>query len=127
MTIDEAKNLIQTSDRAVMRAMVALYNLQTEAEKHTGKTTNLNGVGFSGAHSRRGTYYAKWCLSGRDLTGHHLENARKIALRYTRQLATIATNKEAQEASKAVQEASAIVDEWKKTGNIPDLACLLPG
>ena len=77
---------LNSNPQWVERAMVCLYNRQTEAEKATGETVKHNGVGFSGAHSLMGTYYAKWVLAGNRLNGKHLEKARCIALKYTGQL-----------------------------------------
>lgn len=72
--------------RAVQRAMVVLYNRQTQEEQASDSTHKLNNIGFSGADARLGSYYARWVLSGRDLSGSHLERARKMALKYRRQL-----------------------------------------
>lgn len=82
--------LLKQNNRAVERAMVRLHDLQTRDEQRDSTTRVLNNAGFSAAHARRGTYYARWVLGGRRLTGWHLENARKIALRHSRQLVEIA-------------------------------------
>ena len=81
------KALLVTSNKAVERAIVALYRRQTSSEQVRRTTTKSNSVGFSAAHASKGTYYARWILSGRCLTGYHLANARKIAMHYTSQLA----------------------------------------
>lgn len=85
-TREQVNTLLQANDRAVERAMVALLGRQTDDEVRSEDTKHLNGIGFSGAHARHGTYYAKWVQSGRRLTGHHLERARKIALIHSKQL-----------------------------------------
>ncbi len=87
-TKDRVKKLLMTNDRAVERAMVALYRLQTADEQEAGTTAHRNGQGFSGATAVNGTYYAKWVLSGKRLTGKHLEKARKIAILHHGQLAS---------------------------------------
>ena len=84
---ENIQSLLNSNDRAVERAIVRIYNNQTASEKSAGNTIHHNGVGFSGAHARRGSYYAKWILSGRKLTGRHLTAGRRLALRYWRQLA----------------------------------------
>lgn len=84
-------NLIDTNDRAVERAIIAIYDRQTQDEKATSDTHHTNHRGFRSNHASKGSYYARWILSGRHLTGHHLENARKIARHYHRQLLEIAT------------------------------------
>lgn len=87
---DSIKVLIETRPLAVERAMMAIYKRQTASEQNCHETIVHNGIGFSGAHARMGSYYAEWCLSGKHLTGKHLDKARKIALRYTGQLLNIA-------------------------------------
>ena len=78
-------------DLAVERAIVAIYNRQTEDEKHCEKTIHSNGIGFTGADDKMGSYLAKWILSGKHLTGRFLDKGRTIALKYRAQLADIAT------------------------------------
>ena len=71
-----------SNDRAVEKAMVILYNGQTEDERSVSATKHTNGCGFNSCHAHLGTYYAKWVLSGKNLTGKHLVKAREIALYY---------------------------------------------
>jgi hypothetical protein len=87
------KWLLLMNDRAVEKAIVAIYNRQTVDEKSIQGTTHNNKVGFSSADARKGSYYAKWVLSGKNLTGKHLDKAREIANKYVRQLCEIATQK----------------------------------
>jgi len=90
--------LLLTNNEAVEKAMVALYNRQTADEQSTQETRHSNGVGFSGAHAHLGSYYAKWVLSGRNLTGRHLEKARAMSLKYTDQLLDEIQKRQAQNA-----------------------------
>ena len=85
--------LLNRNNRAVEAAMVALFREQTEDEKSDKVTRHSNGRGFNFNHAERGTYYAKWVLSGRHLTGHHLDAARRMATFYARQLGEIAEGK----------------------------------
>ena len=87
-------NLLTKNDRAVEKAIVAIYDRQTPDEKATSDTRHDNHRGFRSNHASKGSYYARWVLSGRKLTGHHLVNARKIALQYHRQLCEVANAKE---------------------------------
>ena len=87
------RNLLETNNKAVERAILAIYHRQTLEEQFTQTTKRLNGVGFSASHARIGTYYARYVLKGNQLNGKHLELARKVALRYTGQLLKIATEK----------------------------------
>jgi hypothetical protein len=89
-TRTQINNLLSTNPVAVERAMVRLYNLQTQDEKASSNTRWHNGRGFAAYAGRRGTYYARWVLGGRHLSGIHLERARAIALRHSGQLVSIA-------------------------------------
>ena len=98
--------LLTMNDRAVERAMVVLYERQEECERASGTTTKSNGRGFSAYDASKGTYYAKWVLSGKRLTGRFLEHARTMSKRYIRQLAEAATERmEAQAAEDLVAAA----------------------
>lgn len=89
-TRDEINRLLENNPHAVERAILRIYERQTSTEQARGDTLLHNGVGFSSCHAKRGTYYAKWILSGRHLTGEHLEKARRIAIHHSRQLVEIA-------------------------------------
>ena len=89
-TRTEIETLINTSDRAVERAMVAIWKRQTEDEQDYRVTRHHNGIGFSGWTARSGSYYAQWVQLGRTLSGKHLAKARKIALHHAGQLTRIA-------------------------------------
>lgn len=83
---DSILRLLDTNDRAVERAIVVLFDRQTVDEQRDSDTKHLNHRGFRANHASKGSYYARWVRSGRQLTGHHLDNARKIAKHYHRQL-----------------------------------------
>lgn len=89
-TRDEIKARILADDRWVERAIVAIFNRQTSHEQVVASTMVHNGVGFAHCHARIGSYYARWIISGKTLSGHHVERGRKIALRYVGQLTKIA-------------------------------------
>jgi hypothetical protein len=89
-TKESIRNLLSNNDRAVERAMVAIFNYQTADEQSTQHTRHNNNVGFTSWAAKKGSYYAKWVLNGRHLTRHHLDNARKIANHHAGQLAKIA-------------------------------------
>lgn len=90
---DYIRWLLTTNDKAVERAMVALYDMQTAGEQSDGSTRELNGKGFSAYDARNGTYYAKWVKSGRSLSGKFLVKARLMSLKYAAQLAKLASAK----------------------------------
>jgi hypothetical protein len=85
--------MLQSNPKAVERAMVVLFNRQTRDEQSAETTRHHNGIGFCSWAARNGTYYAKWVLKGRRLTGRHMQQARKIALHHSRQLVEEANKK----------------------------------
>lgn len=89
MNKSQIRTLLLSNDRAVERAMVVLFQRQTVDEQRTSSTQHSNGRGFNAFHAKSGTYYAKWVLSGRRLTGRHLVAAREMACHYARQLAEL--------------------------------------
>ena len=89
-TRTEIEEMINGNDRAVERAMVAIWERQTADEQETQGTRHHNGRGFASATARSGTYFAEWVRSGRRLTGKHLVKARKIALHHAGQLTDFA-------------------------------------
>lgn len=92
-TRTEIEEMINANDRAVERAMVAIWERQTADEQETQGTRHHNGCGFAAWSARSGTYYAAWVRSGRHLTGKHLTKARKIALYHAQQLCDISNGK----------------------------------
>lgn len=89
-TKESIKDLLQRNDRAVERALLAIYNRQTGEERQAERTVVHNSVGFSAFDARLGTYYAKWVSGGKSLTEPHLGKARRLATKYVGQLADIA-------------------------------------
>ena len=92
-TVNEVESNLLSNPIWVEKAIVALFNRQTISEHDSEVTTNSNNVGFTAFDASKMSYYAKWCLNGRHLSGHHLDNARKKILKYKKQLTKIA-NKE---------------------------------
>ena len=92
-TPDAIRALLDGSDTAVERAVLAIYNRQTCDEQAREDTRHRNGVGFASCHAHLGSYYAKWILSGRHLTGKHLDKARRMVRWYSKQLCEIARAK----------------------------------
>ena|ERR1035438_4243282 len=73
---------LMTNSKAVEKAIVLLYDRQTSDEQSSRSTKHTNRKGFNSAHAKIGTYYAKWVLSGKSLTGYHYLKAREIACYY---------------------------------------------
>lgn len=85
-TEKEIVELLGKNNKAVEKAIVAVYNRQTADEKASYDTKHSNGVGFSGADAKFGTYLAKWILSGKSLNGKFLAQGRVLAVKYRAQL-----------------------------------------
>lgn len=92
-TKDEIREHLLEDQAWLERGVVAIFRRQTPTEQEIEETNEHNGQGFSGFHARSGSYYAKWILDGKHLSGSHLEKAHKMMVRYAGQLARIA-NKE---------------------------------
>lgn len=92
-TRNDIDALLRTNPSAVERAMLRLYERQTRDERYTSASKHHNTRGFSAAFASRGSYYARWVMGGRQLTGHHLQNALRIALTHSRQLVDIANGR----------------------------------
>jgi len=86
-TEDQIKSMLRDSDKAVERAVVRLYNLQTLDERAAETTKHDNGVGFNSADAGYGSYLAKWLKTGKRLNDKHLGRARRMVTKYARQLA----------------------------------------
>jgi hypothetical protein len=82
--------LLTCNNRAVERAILAIYDRQTQDEKRSDDTKHDNKIGFSAGDAKKGSYYARWVMSGRNLSRHHLNRARRMAVKYRRQLTEIA-------------------------------------
>lgn len=101
VTKESIRALLETNDKAVERAIIVLFERQTNDEQVQSVTRHDNQRGFSAAHASKGSYYARWIKSGRRLTGYHLQNARRITQHYTHQLLLVAQEKGSQGGQKA--------------------------
>lgn len=96
------QDLLARSDKAVERAILAIYARQTEDEKGGG-TKWKNGMGFGAFDAGYFTQRAKFILEdqkhGRNFTPYLAEQARRRGIkRYWRQLAEIANENELRKA-----------------------------
>ena len=89
-TKDQIKIQLQKSQKWLEKAVVAIYKKQTALEQNREKTLEHNGIGFNGPDSRVLSYYARWIMSGNNLSGKHLCLAQKKMLKYSGQLTKIA-------------------------------------
>ena len=100
---DEIKDMLRSNDRAVVRGIARIYELQTSAEQTAESTHNKNGVGFGAFDAPFLTSLAKQIKNGRTLTGNQLKFARPKMLKYAGQLARIA-NGEIREMKSALED-----------------------
>lgn len=90
---EEIKEKLVSGNRMwVEHGVVAIFNKQTESEKHSDETHHLNGVGYNGTDARIMSSFAKWLISGKN---HHLSDkqftiAHKKIVKYSKQLTKIA-------------------------------------
>jgi len=96
--------LLSVNDYAVERAILAIFNRQTEDEQNVGMTKHTNGRGFNGTDAHLGSYYAKWLMSNRRLSGRHLMKARLMMMKYAKQLVEVAQEKAKKQQENPVQE-----------------------
>ncbi len=101
-TTEEILTLLQ-NQRYLERAIVAIFEKQTEDEKATNTTKLTNNVGFNGPDAHLGSYLAKYILKGvkeyrkeygNNLSGDFLNRAKKIMPKYAKQLLSMAKSKQ---------------------------------
>lgn len=61
-------NLLKTSDKAIARALIVLFERQTDDEKTSENTRHHNNRGFRPCHARMGTSMAKFYMRNGYLT-----------------------------------------------------------
>jgi hypothetical protein len=102
-TQDRIAGLLERSDLAVERALVTLYDRQTQDEKVDSTTKHDNARGFRKNHDHTGSFFARIILKGWKQDGNKnrvhlnptkLAKARGIVLHYTRQLSEAANMKQ---------------------------------
>jgi len=70
-------NLLATSDKAVERALIVIFNNQEADEQVMDSTHKANGVGFTAFDADIFSSFAKHILKGRSLSVKQMEIARK--------------------------------------------------
>lgn len=89
-TEKEIVALLERSDAAVARGLVAIYNRQTGTEQIGQRTIHRNNIGFSASDAAKGSRFAKYVLAGYRIEAARIGQARALALKYRRQLLAIA-------------------------------------
>jgi len=93
-TADMIKEKLQTNQAWLERAVIAIYEYQTEHEQQVEVTEEYNKVGFSAADANYLSYIATWLNSGKHLSGTHLQKVRGRMIKYSGQLARIANGEQ---------------------------------
>lgn len=89
-TQQEIKDLLNRSNKAVVKGIIAIYKQQTIDEQAIHTTTIKNGRGFNGLDAEFGSSLAEKALEYGTLTDKQMVYARKMTLRYSKQLTLIA-------------------------------------
>src|SRR5271166_4590411 len=114
-TQDRIIGLLERSDLAVERAIVALYDRQTQDEKADSHTKHTNHRGFRKNHDHTGSFFARIILKGwkqdgnknrTHLNPYKLAKARGIVLHYSRQLSEEANVRASQKRPVAATKAT---------------------
>jgi len=88
-TVDSIRELLLKNDAAVIKGMLRIFEYQTLTEQANETTIENNMVGFSGAHAEIMSSFAKNYQKFGFLSIKQMVVARKIMLRYSRQLIRI--------------------------------------
>ena len=88
------QNLLENSDKAVLRAIVVIWNLQTADEQANHTTSNSNGVGFSYRDADFGSSLAEKIQKGYSMSDKQISAGRRMVKKYWRQLIDVAKAKQ---------------------------------
>lgn len=80
------QDLLGKSDEAVKRALVHLYNRQTDSEQAIEDTKFRNDIGFTAADAPRLTSIAKFYLSRKFLSPKQVSLVRRRIFKYWKQM-----------------------------------------
>ena len=107
-TAEEIKGVLARTDKAAQefigRAVYALFLRQTEGERVLGNTVEHNGRGFSSCDANILSSFAKFWKKAGFLTPKQTALARKKLMKYGRQLAEIAMERDPQNPERVAKE-----------------------
>lgn len=89
-TEEEIKTLIQNNDKALYKALLKLYSLQTDDEKVMQCAHHFNGAGFNGVDAPILSSFAEFLKKTGFLTPKQRFIARKKLIKYNKQLTRLA-------------------------------------
>jgi hypothetical protein len=98
-TTDSIRDLLTRNPKAVYRALVVLFERQTDDEKESEETKHDNGRGFNYRDAKFGSDLAQKCIRPdprypSPLSVNQLAAARRMLHKYAGQLARIANGQE---------------------------------
>ena len=93
-TPQEIKENLLKSDVWLTKAVLAIYKYQTRYEQDAQTTHDKNNVGFNGVDAQIMSSFAQWIQKGRRLSPKQTAIARKKIVKYSKQLALIANEKQ---------------------------------
>ena len=91
---ESIRKLLQTNHQAVLRAIIVLYNRQTELEKEFKESNINNGIGFTCKDSWFLSNLAMQLIKYKKISKNDYWRARWRVFKYAGQLADIANKKE---------------------------------
>jgi hypothetical protein len=125
---DDAKKIL-----IIGRALVALFERQTESEQQANTTANLNGVGFAGSDARSGSLTAKSFLKNKTLAAWQVERWMKPQkdgfpriCKYVKQLNEIAEVKAVKQKSEMERKYATLCMEYGECVDSDDPKILEP-
>ncbi len=105
------KDLLKNDDKALLRAIVIIYNNQTEEEKRKRLSISENKIGFSKIDVEVMSKIANKIKGGNLLTEGELEMSRNKMTKYWKQLMVYSKNKAELKNMKVQKEVKPIEDE----------------
>ena len=104
---DYLKNLVKTNDRALFKAIILIYDMQTNEEKSTGSSVEENKAGFSKVDAYEMGVIAKKIKRDDHLTKGEIAKSRNKMPKYWKQLMIISKrNMQERKEEEAMQEAA---------------------
>ena len=131
VTKDNLNQMLQNADAAkrvhiIGRALVALFNRQTQAEQSANTTDNSNGIGFAGSDARSGCLTAKSYIKNRTLQQWQVDKWMTESrgypriCKYAKQLNEIAVEKATKEKNALEARYSQLCQEYGMTVDSED-------
>lgn len=100
------RRLMESDNQFLTKALIAIFKEQTASEREEKETKHHNGRGFNKADAKYGTLCAKHCMDNNcTLQGPAAEAIRRMMMRYSGQLASLANARAAQVAAEQAAQA----------------------